>query len=113
MQLRLLEATFLKLLDKGSFQELGDQRVGADGVMFLCPKCFQENLSKKGDGSLGTHSVICWFTGVPREVSPGPGRWNPSGTSLDDLTFVPPGAVSVLLTSGCGWHGFIRAGAAT
>lgn len=88
-------------------------RVGAlqeaDGVIFLCPKCFAEN-----NGPAGTHSVICWFVGkVPDDLHPIPGRWNPSGSGLDDLTFVGPGAASVLLTgAGCGWHGFVRNGSA-
>src|SRR4051812_4292320 len=59
----------------------------ADGVQFLCPKCYQSN-----NGEVGTHVVICWFANkVPAELRPGPGRWNPSGTGLHNLTFVPPG----------------------
>lgn len=79
---------------------------GADGLMFLCPKCYAAN-----SGKIGTHSVLCWFVGrVPDDVDPKPGRWNPAGTGIDDLTFVAPGAVSVLLLSGCGWHGFVSNG---
>lgn len=78
----------------------------AHGVKFLCPKCFTAN-----SGSVGTHSCICWFVGkVPDSAEPGPGRWNPSGTGIEDLTFVPyegQPLVSVLLTGGCGWHGNI------
>ncbi len=53
----------------------------------------------------------------PDDLDP-KGRWTPSGTGLDDLTFVPGNparAVSVLLTNpdGCGWHGYIRDGEAT
>lgn len=78
----------------------------ADGVIFLCPKCFADN-----KGPVGTHSIICWFRGrVPDDLTPKPGRWNPSGTGLEDLTFVGPGACSVLLTSGCGWHGHVKDG---
>lgn len=81
----------------------------ADGVMFLCPKCYAKN-----NGSVGTHSIICWFVGkVPDDLTPGPGRWNPSGTGLKDLTFIGPGAASVLLTSGCQWHGFVKNGDAS
>lgn len=107
MRLRELQARFLKLEDAHSY--LMVERLGeADGVIFLCPKCYTAN-----GGSAGTHSVICWFAGrVPDDLGPKPGRWNPSGTGLDDLTFVPPGAVSVLLTSGCGWHGFVKDGGA-
>lgn len=118
----------MKLLDlEGQFlrREAGppvvlhyvDTLAEADGVIFLCPKCFAAN-----GGKVGTHAVICWFEGkVPDDADPKPGRWNPSGTGLDDLTFVGPRAVSILLTStgnpdgvgmkgGCGWHGFIRNG---
>ena len=106
--LRELEARLLIREDdrmRGTTEDLAE----AQGIMFICPKCFHE------DGAVGAHSVLCWFKnrGVPDDEVPGPGRWNPSGTSLDDLTFVPPGAVSVLLTSGCGWHGFVRNGRAT
>jgi hypothetical protein len=80
----------------------------AHGVKFLCPKCFAAN-----NGPVGTHGVICWFVGkVPADARPRPGRWNPAGTGLDDLTFVAPGAYSVLLTAGCMWHGFVTAGGA-
>jgi hypothetical protein len=80
----------------------------ADGVMFLCPKCYAEN-----GGPVGTHSVICWFAGrVPDGVDPKPGRWTPTGTGLHDLTFVPSAgrSCSVLLLGGCGWHGFVANG---
>src|SRR6267142_3401260 len=86
----------------GEVETLGE----ADGVMFLCPKCFKEN-----QGAAGTHRVICWFVGkVPDDVRPGPGRWMPQGTGLSDLTFVPtvgppPRSNSVALTGGCQWHG--------
>ena len=80
----------------------------ADGVQFLCPLCFKQN-----GGPVGTHWVHCWFVGkVPDGTEPGPGRWNPSGTGLHDLTFVPLGAVSVQLLSGCRWHGHVRNGEA-
>jgi len=84
----------------------------ADGIIFLCPKCYQI-----AHGSIGVHSVICWFEGhVPDTAVPGPGRWTPKGTGFHDLTFVPGvkvGAVSVqLLGGGCAWHGFIRDGRA-
>lgn len=83
----------------------------AHGIMFKCPLC----ASKKDKG---VHQVICWFVGkVADDVSPGPGRWTPQGTGIDDLTFVtgnPPRAISVLLTGdGCGWHGYVKNGDAT
>jgi hypothetical protein len=83
----------------------------ADGVWFLCPKCFVAN-----GGPVGTHGVICWFVGkVPDDIDPKPGRWTPTGTGLHDLTFVPSAgrSSSVLLTGGCGWHGIVSAGVAS
>jgi hypothetical protein len=111
-RLRELEATFLRLdaaRTGQSFTEVGDVLAGSDGVLFLCPKCFVAN-----KGSVGTHSVICWWVGVPEGVSPKPGRWTPSGTGLDDLTFVPSEgrSTSVALLGGCQWHGFVTNGAA-
>src|SRR5205823_3280847 len=107
----------------------------ADGVQFQCPLCAERLANaRKATGNTepgtagevgeeggrrfvrGAHYVICWFRGkVPDDLNPKPGRWTPSGTGLDDLTFVPgtPAlAVSVLLTSGCGWHSFVRDGEA-
>jgi hypothetical protein len=112
MKLRHLNATFIKLeSEKGAFAMTGE-KLSSDtqGICFLCPLCFATN-----HGEVGTHSVICWFhgRGVPDELDPKPGRWNPSGSSIDDLTFVPPGMTSVLLTGGCGWHGFVKNGDAT
>lgn len=36
---------------------------------------------------------------------------NPSGTGIDDLTFVPPDNTSVLLTGGCKAHFYVENGA--
>lgn len=86
----------------------------AQGVLFLCPKCFASN-----GGKIGTHGVICWSRsrGVPDDADPKPGRWSLHGTGYDDLTLNadPPGtARSVLLTGeGCQWHGFITNGEVT
>jgi len=82
----------------------------ADGMLMLCPVCFQKN-----KGSAGTHSIKNWFRGkVPDDATPGPGRWTPQGTGFDDLTFVPgypPMATSVLLQgSQCGAHFLIQNG---
>ena len=104
-----LEARLLKHEGDRSMQ-IVDTLAEADGIMFLCPKCFAEN-----SGNVGTHSVICWFVGkVPDTLNPKPGRWTPQGTGLDDLSFVPsPGlSHSVLLMSGCNWHGFVTNGEA-
>lgn len=82
----------------------------ADGVMFLCPKCFVA----KGD-SVGIHSVICWACHVPQEWGPKPGRWKLDGNSLDTLTLntCPGKSRSVLLLGGCKWHGYITDGEVT
>ena len=77
----------------------------ADGLWFLCPKCFQTN-----EGNVGTHMVLCWKPHVPQTTSPKPGRWMMTGTGFHDLTLSP----SVHLSGeGCGWHGFIKNGEAT
>jgi hypothetical protein len=87
-----------------------DRLEDADGVRFLCPKCYQAN-----GVPLGTHSVICWFEDrVTDDAQPGPGRWKPTGTGIEDLTFVVgKRSNSVLLLGGCKWHGFITNGDAT
>lgn len=101
-----LNGRFLKVESETSFRDV-DTNAEADGIIFLCPKCFHAN-----GGPRGTHSVICWKPNVNPEMHPKPGRWNMEG-ELKNLTFVGPGAVSVLLTGGCNWHGFIRDGKAT
>jgi hypothetical protein len=84
----------------------------ADGIEFLCPLCFRNN-----GGDIGTHVVVCWFSHIPqqdpetgKDISPTPGRWNPGGTGLEDISFIPPGSTSVALRGGCNWHGFIENG---
>lgn len=79
----------------------------ANGVWFLCPKCFREN-----DGPVGTHRIICWAPEVPLTQTPGPGRWNLVGTGLDDLSLVA-GSSSIQLTGGCQWHGWVKSGTTT
>lgn len=100
MRLTDLEPQFLTVTDERTFHYVDEIGV-AHGISFLCPVCFQKN-----NGPVGTHSMICWFNGrgVPDSINPGPGRWNPSGTGYNDLTFVGPGATSVLLTGGCNAH---------
>ncbi|SRR5260221_5112031 len=77
----------------------------ADGVLFLCPACFVAN-----GGPIGTHSVLCWFSGrpVPPDATPGPGRWLASGSSLVDLTLTP--SVHLSGEGGCQWHGWVKDG---
>lgn len=109
MRLSELEATFLQYIERDGkvFHRHVATLAEAQGVGFLCPLCFKNN-----GGPVGTHHVICWFAdrGVPDSAFPEPGRWIPAGTGIDDLTFVGPAAASVLLTSGCRWHGFVRNG---
>ena len=76
----------------------------AQGIMFLCPKCFVENR-----GSVGTHRVLCWRPCVSQDVPPVPGRWEFSGTGYEDLTLTA-GSSSILLQGGCGAHFFITNG---
>jgi hypothetical protein len=84
----------------------------AQGVIFLCPKCFATN-----GGPRGTHAIICWSSsrGIPDDVDPKPGRWKLEGTGYADLTLgcEPGKSNSVLLTSGCAWHGFVIQGDVT
>jgi hypothetical protein len=101
--LRELRAYFLKRQDDLHFKRV-DTIGEADGVSFLCPKCFAANR-----GSLGTHSVICWSPAVPQSTHPKPGRWELQGTGIDDITLVA-GSSSVLLTAGCNAHFFVRGG---
>ncbi len=82
----------------------------ADGVMFLCPSCYDRN-----SGDVGTHSILVWIAGreIPASETPLP-RWDASGTALADLTLRP----SINLhpdanrhPNAClGWHGWVRAG---
>jgi hypothetical protein len=108
ISLRDLDAYLMRCIDDAHAKDALNL-VDADGVSFLCPKCYTFN-----GGPVGTHRVWCWFVGrVPDDRLPVPGRWIPGGTGIDDLTFRGPGAASVLLTGGCGWHGFVKSGAVT
>lgn len=75
----------------------------ADGITFLCPKCFEENghrceVTFEGRGAADDQGT---------QGSDGtPTRWNVSGSGLKDLTTAP----SILLVGGCAWHGFITNG---
>jgi hypothetical protein len=88
-----------------------DTLAEAQGLHFLCPKCFQEN----GNTDVGTHwcSVSFADRGVTFEQgtknSKGEAvRWTPSGNNLTDLSLIP----SILLEDGCNWHGHIINGEA-
>lgn len=114
MKLLELQPQFLRIVEPGR-SEVVDAIADAQGVRFLCPKCFREN-----GGPVHTHGVICWSRsrGVADDVAPGPGRWAMHGTSLADLTLDAEADAkkkrrSVLLTGGCGWHGFVTNGEVT
>lgn len=102
MRLVDLDPEFLARDDDRHFHYVDD--IGdADGVWFLCPKCFA------GSGRAGTHSVLCWAPNVPQTTGPQPGRWELTGTGLEDLTLVA-GSSSVQLIGDCQAHFFIRNG---
>lgn len=103
MRLTELAAKFLKCDDNRHFRFVATL-AEADGVEFLCPKCFAAN-----GGPVGTHAVICWSPTIPQDTSPTPGRWSMEGTSLEDLTLVASSS-SVLLHGGCEAHFFVRSG---
>lgn len=110
MKLLELEPQFLRY--EPGFMHYVPTLAEAQGIRFLCPKCFLAN-----KGKVGTHGVICWSSsrGVPDIAQPGPGRWKMSGTGYQDLTLsAEPGkSDSVLLLAGCVWHGFVRNGEIT
>jgi hypothetical protein len=101
-----LEPKFCKLTDHPNDGSWRDDATfdNNDGLMFLCPLCWTKN-----KGPISTHRVICWKPHVPAHISPGPGRWNQTGTGLADLSLVA-GSSSVKLEGGCAWHGHITAG---
>ena len=118
-RLRDLDASFLKYNSEDGSKHRIDNIASADGIIFQCPKCSigAEPFEKDGrKGFCGPHYVMCLFVGrVADDVGP-TGRWIPSGTCLDDFTFVTSEdhpKCSVLMLSGCHWHGFLREGSAT
>jgi hypothetical protein len=106
--LRELEAVFVRYTgEDGKLMHVGEPPdvtlEQADAVMFLCPKCFIAN-----GGPVRTHRVICNRPRVPQRpgIYVGPGRWEFSGTGIDDLVLTA-GSSSVKLEGGCQWHGFV------
>jgi hypothetical protein len=81
----------------------------AQGIKFLCPKCFERN-----GGAVGTHIVVVWFNGrdVDAIAVPTP-RWGVSGTGYTDLTIVPSISLERADLVGCQWHGFVKNGDAS
>jgi hypothetical protein len=112
MRLTELDPWFLRIVDPGTWRHV-DTLAEAQGVCFVCPKCF----TTLGNTIVGAHRVICWSRsrGVPDDEKPGPGRWTLEGTGMADLTLgcEPGKSRSVLLISGCAWHGFVTAGEVT
>lgn len=109
MRILELDPRFLTVEKPGHLRNV-DTLDLAHGVRFLCPKCFAAN-----QGPIGTHAIICWFRGkVSDSEVPGPGRWDALGTGLSDLTLtrLDGGKTSILLTSGCCWHGYVHDGQA-
>lgn len=84
---------------------------GADGLQFGCPQCYVQN----GRTLEGGHVVTCWFEDrVPHDAQPGPGRWQPQGSGLADLSFVASRRTmssSVRQMGGCNFHGHLIRGA--
>lgn len=103
LTLTQLGAEFVRIVDDTTHKR-GVAIAEADGVMFMCPVCYQKN-----KGSRGTHWVLCWRPRVDAPRPPGPGRWEMEGTGLVDLT-LKAGSSSILLTSGCRAHFFVRNG---
>lgn len=99
-----LECCFIHYDNDSNFH-IVDNIKEADGIEFICPKCFELNNYERP----GVHPIICWEPNVPQTINPIPGRWNLIGTSLKDLE-LKAGSSSILLTSGCGAHFFIRNG---
>lgn len=106
MKLADFDPHFVKILSNGHYQMV-DSLADAQGIHFLCPKCFSKN-----NGPVGTHLVLVWFKdrGVPENELPLPGRWTVTGgADMSDLTLT----ASIQLPNGagqCGWHGFVTNG---
>lgn len=84
------------------------KRVGsielADGLGFLCPKCWRDSLGKS------TVRVLVWQPlKVPEAALPGPGRWAIVGTGVDDLSLLARAPV-IDPSHGCGWRGVVELG---
>jgi hypothetical protein len=104
VKLSELEPEFLKCEEDG--RSLRYVTIAeADGIIFLCPVCFTAN-----KGNVGTHAIICWRPHIAQTVSPGPGRWQFSGSGLADLTLVAGSSSIFLTTAQCRAHFFIRSG---
>lgn len=97
-----------------------DSLTEAQGLCFLCPKCYSENIHKLLPGEtdiegagIGIHQVEVAFEGRGVKDNQGshgsngkPTRWNVSGNGFSDLTTTP----SILVGPTCKWHGHITNG---
>lgn len=104
MKLTDLEPEFLSVDIETKIMTVVDTLGEADGISFLCPKCFAEN-----NGPIGTHRVLCWTPQVPQKISPNPGRWSMNGFGFNNLSLVAKSS-SVALTGGCRAHFFVTKG---
>ena len=109
MKLTELEPQFLRIEPDGHYPYVSTL-AEAQGIEFLCPKCFREH-----DGPAGTHIVVVWFRdrGVPSDELPLPGRWGVSGSGFEDLSITPSISLENSTKVGCQWHGFVTNGEAT
>lgn len=73
----------------------------AQGIFFLCPKCFQGHNCHISFADRGVPDNLGTHNNDGNSV-----RWTESGTGLADLTTKP----SIQLQGGCNWHGFITNG---
>lgn len=99
MNLIELYATFLYA--HGNFLHHVDKIEEANGIRFLCPHCFVKN-----NGVMGTHAIMCFTPGTILGWTDRTERWTMKGSSLFDVSLSP----SVLLITGCRWHGFVENG---
>lgn len=104
MKLTELKPEFMTIDVNTKIMSVVENNENADGIIFLCPKCFEKN-----NGPVGTHMVLCWKPRVPQTIDPIPGRWDMLGKSFDDLTF-KAGSSSIALKGGCNAHFFITNG---
>lgn len=105
MRLSELEPEFVGLWNERSGFSKVERIEDADGLWFLCPKCFAAN-----GGPIGTHRILCLRPRVPHPSFSEPGRWEFDGSGFEDLTLVA-GSSSVQVGGGCEAHFWVRAGA--
>ena len=103
MKLRdIPDATFVAIDVDGSFTRVPDAK-GAHAIWFQCP-CGKH------------HNLIAFEPTIDTEpttrggLSRTGGRWQRTGTTLDDLTLTPSIDVNSTSPGGSCWHGFITNG---